>query len=91
MADHAFEWDDQPATPDRKEARQQLGHLDPREALVAGLRIANEDAEAQRERRDVRKRLTRADCERRQDREDVGREAVAEVARAHQMRTWPQR
>src|SRR5262249_38270867 len=52
VSDHALEGDEQAALADRQEARQQLWHLDAREALVAGVGVADEDAEAERERRD---------------------------------------
>ena len=45
---------------DREEARKPLGNLHAREALLAGLGIAGEHGEADRERRDVRERLPRA-------------------------------
>ena len=72
-ADHVFERDEQAAIADRDEPVEALRHLDAREALLAGLRIADEHAEAEREPGDVRERLARADRERRQHREDVPR------------------
>ena len=60
VADHPLERHEQAALADRQEARQQLGHLDAREPLLAGLRVADEEAEAEREARDVRERLARA-------------------------------
>src|SRR6185312_2527206 len=45
----------------------------------ARIRVADEGAEAQRQRRDVRKRLTQPDRERREDREDVALETLLEL------------
>ena len=64
--------------PDLEQARQDLRDLDPREAALAGLRIAQADRDRQAERRDVRERVARIDRERRQDREDLVEEALAE-------------
>ena len=61
MPDHALERQEEPALADREEPRQQLGDLHAREALLAGVRVADEDAEAERQRRDVGKRLPRPD------------------------------
>ena len=69
VRDHALERDPQAALAELEEARQALGHLDAREALLAGLRVADEDAEAEREPRDVGERLPRPDGERRQHRD----------------------
>ena len=60
MPDHPLERHEQAARADRQEARQQLGHLDAREPLLAGLRVADEQSEAEREPGDVRERLARA-------------------------------
>ena len=75
-ADHALERDEEAAASDREEARQAFRDLDPRESLLAGLGLADEDGEAEREGRDVRERLSRADCERRQHREDLALEEL---------------
>ena len=79
MPDHPLERHEQAARADRQEARQQLGHLHAREALLPGLGIADEEAEAEREPRDVRERLARADRERRQHREDLAVEDALEL------------
>ena len=63
---------------DLEQARQDLRDLDPREAALAGLRIAQPDRDRQAERRDVRERVARIDRQRRQDREDLVEEALAE-------------
>ena len=63
---------------DLDEARQDLRHLDPGEAALAGLRVAQPDRDRQAQRRDVRERVARIDRERRQDREDLVEEALAE-------------
>ena len=63
---------------DLEQARQDWRHLDPREAALAGLRVAQADRERQRQRRDVRERVARIDRERRQDREDLVEEALAQ-------------
>ena len=63
---------------DLEQARQDLRHLDPGEAALAGLRVAQPDRDRQAERRDVRERMARIDRERRQDREDLVEEALAE-------------
>jgi hypothetical protein len=47
VADHALERDEETPLADRQKARQELRHLDPGEALLAGLGITHEDAEAQ--------------------------------------------
>ena len=54
------------------------GHLDPGEAALAGLRVAQPDRDRQAERRDVRERMAGVDRERREDREDLVEEALAE-------------
>ena len=61
------------AAPRRRpdEARQRLGHLDAREALLARLGVAHDHAEAERQTGDVRERLAGPDRERRQHRVDL--------------------
>ncbi len=54
-----------PRSPIGTKRGRRLGHLDPREPLLARLRIAYEEAEREREARDVRKRLPGPDGERR--------------------------
>ena len=61
-----------------EEARQPLRHLDPREPLLARLRVAREHAEAERETGDVGEALAGADGERCQDGEDLALETLAE-------------
>ncbi len=80
MRDHGLERDQQAALADREEARQALGHLDPCEALLARLRVAHDDTEAEREARDVRERLPGPDRERGQHRVDLTREHRLELA-----------
>ncbi len=62
---------------DLEQARQDLRHLDPGEAALAGLRVAQADRDRQAERRDVRERMARIDRERGEDREDLVEEALA--------------
>src|SRR5262249_62198902 len=71
VRDAPLERDHQAAPADRDEARQRLGHLDPREPLLACLRVADRDAEAEREPGDVGEGLAGADRERRQYRVDL--------------------
>ncbi len=80
VRDHVLER--QEAAPDAggEEARQAFGHLHPREALLAALRVAGEHAEAEREPGDVREALAGTDSERRQDREDLAPEPLLERA-----------
>ena len=56
-------------------------HLDPGEAALAGLRVAQADRDRQAQRRDVRERVAGVDRERRQDREDLVEEALAQRRR----------
>ena len=79
MREDALERYEPPALPDGKESRQALGHLDPREALLATVRIRDEEAEADGKRRDVGERLARANCERRQHREDLAFEPLVQL------------
>ena len=50
VPDDALEGEEEPARADREEARKQLGDLDAGEPLLARIRVADEDAEAQRQR-----------------------------------------
>ena len=61
------------------EARQQRGHLDPREVLVLGRVVADDDGQVERQARDVGERVSRVDGQRGQDGVDALREQ-----RAHQ-------
>ena len=79
MPDHPLQRNEEPALADGHEARQELGHLYPREALLAGVGIADEEAERQREPRDVRERLAGTDRERRQEREDLAPETLGQL------------
>ena len=63
---------------DVEQARQDLRHLDPGEHALAGVRIAQPDGDRQAERRDVRERVPGIDRERREDREDLVEEALAQ-------------
>ena len=56
---------------DLDEAGQDLGHLDPGEAALAGLRVAHADGDRQAEGADVRERVARIDRQRGEDREDL--------------------
>ena len=71
MRDHALEGHEQAALAHLDEARHPLRDLDAREALLARLGVDNENGQAERERRDVRKGLARPHRERREDREDL--------------------
>ena len=62
------------------EARDVVGHLDPREALRADRAVADEDGEVQRLPGDVGERVRRVDGQRRQHREDLAAEVLAEAA-----------
>ena len=68
----------EPRRLDLDEARQDLRHLDPGEAALAGGRVAQADRDRQAERRDVRERVAGVHGERRQDREDLVEEPLAE-------------
>src|SRR5581483_511250 len=67
------------AGADLQEARQALRNLDARKPLLAGLRVADEDGEADREPRDVRERLSGADGEWGQHGIDVALVAALEL------------
>ena len=79
MGEHLLERDEAVAVADREIARQSLGHLHAREALLPVFRVAHEDRQADREARDVGERLPRADRERRQHRIDVAVVAALQV------------
>ena len=82
VRDHVLERDEARLLAERHEAGRRSGNLDPREPLLAGLRVAREHAEAERETRDVRERLARADAERREDGEHLAREPPLELRRS---------
>ena len=63
---------------DLDEAGQDLGHLDPGEPALAGLRVAHADRDREAERADVRERVAGVDREGRQDREDLVDEPLAQ-------------
>ena len=69
MGDHGLERDER--SPGRDEPGEAFGNLHPREALLAGLRVDGEDAQREREPRDVREGMPGADGERRQHRIDL--------------------
>ena len=50
VPDDTLEGKEEPARADREEARKQLGDLDAGKPLLARVRVADEDAEAQRQR-----------------------------------------
>jgi hypothetical protein len=79
VPDHSLERHEQPPRPDRQKARQQLGDLHAREALLAVLLVADEEAEAEREPGDVRERLPGTDGERGQDGEDLALEHALQL------------
>jgi hypothetical protein len=64
---------------DRKKTGEAFGNLHAREALLTCLAIAHEDGHAQRESRDVRKRLARPDREGGQHRIDLALEETFEL------------
>src|SRR5581483_5296161 len=78
VGEHALERHEA-ALSELEEPRQRLGNLHAREALLAGLGVADEDRDADREAGDVRERLTRPDRERREDRIDVALVALLEL------------
>ncbi len=59
--------------------RQHRRHLDAREAILALARVAHGHRQRQRQVADVRERVRRVDRERRQDREDLVQEALAQL------------
>ena len=59
---------------DIEEPGQARGHLDPGEEYLAGVRVAQEDAEVERESRDVGERVGRVHSEWGEDREDMAGE-----------------
>src|SRR6476469_7081640 len=61
----------EPVVADGHEAGEVGRHLDPREVLLAGARVADEDRQGEREPGDVGERVRRVDGQRRQDREDA--------------------
>ena len=63
---------------DLEQAGQDLGHLDPREVALAGLRVAQADCDRQAQGRDVRKWVARIHRQRGQDRVDLVDEPLAE-------------
>ena len=65
---------------DLQEARQDLGHLDPGEPALAGLRVAHAHRDRQAERADVRERMTGIDRERGENREDLLDEPFPEAS-----------
>ena len=77
-ADHLLERDELVRRRERHPARQDLGHLDPGEALLA-VRAAQHHGEREAQVGDVRERVARVDRERREDRKDVGVEVRVEV------------
>ncbi len=78
MRDDRLERNANLSLADLQEARQALGSLHAGEPLLPGLRVADEDAEAEREARDIRKRLAGPDRERGEHRIDVAVEAHGE-------------
>ena len=60
----------EPLVADGHEPREDRRHLDPGEVLLAGLRVAHQHGEVERQPGDVRERVRRVDGQRRQHRED---------------------
>ena len=79
VGDDLLERDVEAASAEVEEAWQALGDLDAREALFAGLGVLGEDREREREARDVRERLSRADREGREHGVDLAVEATLEL------------
>ena len=79
VGDDLLERDVQAAAAEVEEAREPLGDLHAREALLARLGILREDREREREPGDVGERLARADGERREHRVDLAVEAPLEL------------
>ena len=73
---------------ERHPARQDLGHLDPGEALLA-VRTAQHHGEREAQVGDVRERVARVDGERGEDRKDVRAEVGVERARGRPARARP--
>src|SRR5205814_2139067 len=71
VPDHALERNIEAARADRQKARQELRHLHTREALLAGLIVADEEPKAEGEPRDVWEGLARPDRKRCQDGKDL--------------------
>ena len=79
LGDQVLERDERAPVADRHEARQHLlRHLHAREGLDPADRVADDDAERQREVGDVGERPPEADRQRRQHREDLAAEALVE-------------
>ena len=76
--DDAFDRDPPPAVGQRMEPRQQRRDLDPGEPLLAALGVANHHGDVERQVRDVGERVRRVDRERREHREDLVEEHLAE-------------
>ena len=65
---------------DRHEARDVVGHLDPREVGDAGVGVAHGHGEVQRQPADVGERVRRVDGQRGEHREDLVAEVLAQPA-----------
>ena len=80
LGDQALEGHERAPVPDRHEAREHLlRHLHAREGLLLGLRVAHEHGEREREVGDVREGTPEPDGERREDREDLAPETLAQL------------
>src|SRR5581483_3145052 len=71
VRDHLLERQEEAAPAHLEEARKTFRHLHPCEPLLPALGVPDDDDEAERERRDVRKRLPGPDRERGQHRVDL--------------------
>ena len=77
--DHLLERDEAVTVGQRQEAGQQRRHLDPGEAVLAGLGVEHGHAEVQREVRDVGERVPGVERQRGQHREDALLEDLLQV------------
>ena len=76
---------------DVHEARQHRRHLEPRELLPPGPRVADADREVQRQPRDVREGVRGVDGERHQHREHLALEVLGQRGCARRPRARPTR
>jgi hypothetical protein len=80
LLDQLLERHERAPVGERDEARQHLRrHLHAREHLRVADRVVDDDAEREREVRDVRERAPEPDRQRREDREDLAPEALVEA------------
>ena len=77
------------ASRNAHETRQQGRHLDAREALLAGRRVAYDDGEVERQVRDVREGMRRIDREWRQHRKDARLELAGQLVTRRFVEVFP--